>query len=80
MRYCWDIGREAFRFHRQATMTTATIPAGIEFSPFTDAYWVRADYSLTRSGRGYILEDHDGLTTRRFPSLSAGLAALAALI
>ena len=21
MRYCWDIGREASRFHRQATMT-----------------------------------------------------------
>jgi hypothetical protein len=61
-------------------MTTATIPAGIEFSPSTGAYWVRSDYSLSRSGRGYILEDHDSLATRRFPSLSAGLAALADLI
>jgi hypothetical protein len=60
-------------------MTTATIPAGIEFDNGTNGYWVRADHWLGRRGRAWILQDQDTLEERRFSSEAAGLAALAAL-
>ena len=76
------------RLHRHSpAMTTAAysrfspaIPAGVEFSISTNAYWVRADYALIRRGRTWILEDQDTLEERRFRTEAAGLAALAALV
>lgn len=61
-------------------MATATIPAGVEWSIGTNCYWVRADYTLQRRGRAWILQDQDTLEERRFSSEAAGLAALAALV
>lgn len=65
-------------------MTTPTLPAGITWNIGTNAYWVRLDFMLTRTGnrRGtyWELTDCDTLETRRFKSEAAGLAALAALV
>jgi hypothetical protein len=59
---------------------TTSLPAGVEFSISTNAYWVRLDYALVRRGRAWILEDQDTLAERRFNSEAAGIAALAALV
>lgn len=60
------------------------IPAGVSFSSSTNAYWVRADHVLTRTGNRrstyWELTDCDTLDTRRFRTEAAGLAALAALV
>ena len=53
------------------------LPAGVEFSFSTNAYWVRADYCLTRVRNGWELTDLDG-NDRLFRSKAAGIAALAA--
>lgn len=55
------------------------LPAGVEFSISTNAYWVRADYALFRRGRTWIIQDQDTLDERFYRSESAGIAALAAL-
>jgi hypothetical protein len=59
-------------------MTTATLPAGITYNEATFAYWVRADYFLTRVVGGWELID--GELDRRFRTEAAGIAALAKLV
>jgi hypothetical protein len=61
-------------------MTSATIPTGVEFSPSTNSYWVRADYSLQRQGAFWILDDMETATETRFRSEARAFAALAALV
>lgn len=61
-------------------MATATLPADIEYDAETRAYWVRADYYLTRAARGWELTDCVNGDDRRFRTEAAGLAALAALV
>ena len=85
----WASGETPRHHHHHHTMTAtyfagtdskgATLPVGVEFDIQTNAYWVRADFSLYRRGRAWILEDQDTLEERRFRSESAGIAALAAL-
>ncbi len=58
-----------------------TIPTGITYNEATFAYWVRADYFLTRVVGGWELIDIiDGEQDRRFRSEAAGIAALAKLV
>jgi len=57
----------------------AALPAGVIFNIGSNAYWVRADYSLERIGAAWVLTDYDTFDERRFRSEAAGLAALAAL-
>ena len=62
-------------------MTTATLPAGITYNEATFAYWVRADYFLTRVVGGWELIDMiDGELDRRVRTEAAGIAALATLV
>ena len=60
------------------------LPDGIQWSISTNAYWVGADFYLTRTGnrRGtwWELNDCETLEVRRFKTEAAGLAALAALV
>jgi hypothetical protein len=56
-----------------------SLPAGVTYDNGTRAYWVRADYFLTRTARGWELTDCIEGTDRRFRSQAAGIAALAAL-
>jgi hypothetical protein len=83
-----DIGGEALHHPRKQIMTTATaysrfspsIPAGVEFNAASNAYWVRADFYLTRGRKGWVLTDADTVEERFFRTEAAGLAALAALV
>ena len=62
-------------------MASATLPAGITYNEATFAYWVRADYFLTRVVGGWELIDMiDGELDRRFRTEAAGIAALAKLV
>ena len=60
--------------------TMSTLPAGITYDHGTRAYWVRADYFLTRVAGGWELTDCIEGVDRRFRPDSAGIAALAALV
>lgn len=59
---------------------TTTLPAGVTYNEATHAYWVRADYYLTRTVRGWELTDCvDFELDRRFRTEAAGIAFLAKL-
>ncbi len=60
---------------------TTTLPAGVTYNETTYAYWVRVDYFLTRTVRGWELIDTiNGAMDQRFRTEAAGIAALAKLV
>ena len=69
-------------FHpKPRAMATATLPPGIIYNEASLAYWVRADYFLTRVVGGWELIDMiDGELDCRFRTEAAGIAALAKLV
>ena len=62
-------------------MNAATLPTGITYNEASLAYWVRADYFLTRVVGGWELIDMiNGAMDQRFRTEAAGIAALAKLV